>query len=158
MRTLGGVRRAGLAVALACAAALVSACESPSSSQPPGILAANPGGSTVALLKTEHSKFGTLLTNGTGYTVYWFTKDTATTSACGDVCVSNWPPVMGSPRLATGVTLSGTLGTITRSDGVIQATYDGHPLYTFAGDFEPGDVGGTGLTEFGGLWYAVTSG
>jgi predicted lipoprotein with Yx(FWY)xxD motif len=150
------VRRAGLAVVLACAAALSPACESAGSPQPPGILSANPGGNTVVLLQTARTAFGAILTSGTGYTLYWFSKDTATASACGDVCASNWPPVTGTPRPAAGVSLPGKLGTISRSGGVIQATYDGHPLYTYAGDFEPGDVGGDGTTEFGGRWHAVT--
>jgi predicted lipoprotein with Yx(FWY)xxD motif len=146
-----------IAAALA-VAALTAACGSPGTSSTPGILSASPGGNTVALLKTARTSFGTILTNATGYTLYSFTKDTATTSACGDVCASNWPPVTGTPRLAAGLKLRGTLGTIIRPDGTIQATYDGHPLYTFAGDFEPGDVGGTGLTEFGGSWHAIQSG
>lgn len=145
-----------IAAALA-AAALAAACGSPASSSP-GILSASPDGGIVALLKTARTSFGTLLTNGTGYTLYWFTKDTATTSACGGVCASNWPPVTGTPRLAAGTRLHGALAAITRSDGTVQATYDGHPLYTYAGDFEPGDVAGTNLTEFGGLWYAVQAG
>jgi predicted lipoprotein with Yx(FWY)xxD motif len=92
------------------------------------------------------------------HTLYWFSKDTAMSSACDDACMSNWPPVTGTPRPAAGVSLPGTLGTIIRSDGVHQATYDGHPLYTYAGDFEPGDVGGNSVTEFGGLWYVVRPG
>lgn len=116
------------------------------------------GGNAVALLKTARTALGTVLTNGAGYTLYWFTKDAPTASACGDVCVSNWPPDTGTPRLAAGIRLSGTLGTIIRPDGTIQATYNDHPLYTYAGDFEPGDVGGNGTSEFGGLWYAVNVG
>ena len=146
-----------IAAALA-VAALTAACGSPGPLSTPGILSASPGGNTVAFLQTSRTSFGTILTNATGYTLYWFTKDTATTSACGDMCASNWPPVTGTPRRAAGVRLRGTLGTIIRPDGTVQATYDGHPLYTFAGDFEPGDVGGTGLTEFGGVWHAITSG
>jgi predicted lipoprotein with Yx(FWY)xxD motif len=144
--------------AAAALAALTAACGSPGASSTPGILSASPGGNTVALLKTARTSFGNILTNATGYTLYWFTRDTATTSACGDVCASNWPPVTGTPRLAAGTRLHGTLGTIIRPDGTVQATCDGHPLYTFAGDFEPGDVSGTGLTEFGGVWHAIRSG
>jgi predicted lipoprotein with Yx(FWY)xxD motif len=71
------------------------------------------------------------------------------------VCVPQWPPLTGAPRPAPGVALKGTLGTIIRPDGVVQATYDGHPLYTFAGDFDPGDVAGNGVTQFGGTWHAA---
>jgi predicted lipoprotein with Yx(FWY)xxD motif len=157
MRTSVVIRRAGLAAAALLACAGLAACSS-SSSSAPGMLSASMGGNAVALLKTAHTALGTLLTNGAGYTLYWFSKDTPTASACGADCVSNWPPVTGRPRLTPGVRIPGALGTITRPDGTIQATFDSHPLYTYAGDFEPGDVGGNGTSEFGGLWYAVNVG
>ena len=56
---------------------------------------------------------------------------------------------------AAGVT--GTFGTITRSDGSVQATFDGHPLYTFVGDTAPGQANGNGLNAAGGLWHEVTA-
>jgi predicted lipoprotein with Yx(FWY)xxD motif len=158
MGTSAAGRRAWLGAVLVCAVMLAPACASPSSSQPPGVLSASMGGNAVTLLKTARTALGTVLTNGAGYTLYWFTEDTPTSSGCGDICVTNWPPVTGAPRLAGGIRLPGTLGTIVRPDGTIQATYDDHPLYTFAGDFEPGDVGGNGTSEFGGLWYAVNVG
>jgi predicted lipoprotein with Yx(FWY)xxD motif len=105
---------------------------------------------------TESSSFGTVLTDGTGFTLYWFDKDTATRSACTGVCVSNWPPVTGAPEPVAGLSLPGKLGTFTRSDGTVQATYDGHPLYTYAGDPGPDQVGGNDIVEFGGTWYAMT--
>ena len=99
-----------------------------------------------------------MLGSGTGYTLYWFSRDTARSSACDTLCIAQWPPVTGVPRPAAGVTLPGTLGTITRPGGTVQASYDGHPLYTFAGDFGPGDVGGNGVVQFGGTWHAVRPG
>ena len=59
------------------------------------------------------------------------------------------------PATAAGVT--GTFATITRSDGSVQATFDGHPLYTFAGDTAPGQANGNGLNAAGGLWHEVTT-
>jgi predicted lipoprotein with Yx(FWY)xxD motif len=114
------------------------------------------GGNPTTTLKTENSSFGTVLTDGLGYTLYWFDKDTATKSACTGVCVSNWPPVTGAPKPAAGLSLPGQLGTFTRSDGTVQATYDGHPLYTYAGDPGPDQVGGNDIVEYGGIWYAMT--
>jgi predicted lipoprotein with Yx(FWY)xxD motif len=93
------------------------------------------------------------LTNSAGFTVYWFAPDTSTASKCTGSCATYWPPVKGPATAGSGVT--GTLGTITRSDGTTQATYDGHPLYTYAGDTAPGQATGNGLNVSGGLWYEV---
>jgi predicted lipoprotein with Yx(FWY)xxD motif len=114
--------------------------------------------SGTAVLKTGHTSLGMVLTNGQGMTVYWFAADHGTTSACSSACAAAWPPVIGMPKAATGVTLTGTLGTITRSDGAKQATYNGHPLYTFKADTGPGQVNGNMVSGFGAEWYAITIG
>jgi predicted lipoprotein with Yx(FWY)xxD motif len=92
-----------------------------------------------------------LLTNARGLTLYWFAPDTPTKSACYGSCAAYWPPVTGNPSAGPGVT--GTLGTITRTDGTTQATYDGHPLYTYIGDNAPGQASGNNLNLNGGLWH-----
>ena len=89
-----------------------------------------------------------------GFTLYSFAPDTPTKSNCNGTCAQNWPPVKG-PATASGVT--GTFGTIKRSDGSVQATFDGHPLYTFAGDTAPGQAKGNGLNAAGGLWHEITT-
>ena len=94
-----------------------------------------------------------LLTNADGLTLYWFAPDTSTKSACYGSCAAYWPPVTGHPSAGAGVT--GTLGTITRTDGTTQATYDGHPLYTYIGDHAPGTASGNNLNLNGGLWHEV---
>src|ERR1700683_1196075 len=66
----------------------------------------------------------------------------------------SWPPVAAPAAAGSGVT--GTLATITRSDGTTQATYDGHPLYTYVGDTAAGQAKGNGLNLSGGLWYEMT--
>jgi predicted lipoprotein with Yx(FWY)xxD motif len=120
---------------------------------------ASPAAATgSAVLKTEHTSLGTVLTNGQGMTVYWFAADHGTTSACSGACAAAWPPVIGMPTAAAGVTLTGPLGTITRSDGAKQATYNGHPLYTFKADTAPGQVNGNAVSGFGAKWYAITIG
>ena len=91
---------------------------------------------------------------GQGFTLYSFAPHTPTTSRCNGTCAQNWPPVQG-PATAPGVT--GPFGTIKRSDGSTQATFDGHALYTFVGDTGPGQNKGNGLNAFGGLWYEVTT-
>jgi predicted lipoprotein with Yx(FWY)xxD motif len=62
--------------------------------------------------------------------------------------------VKGPATAGSGVT--GPLGRITRPDGTTQATYDGHPLYTYAGDTAPGQAKGNGLNVSGGVWHEVT--
>jgi predicted lipoprotein with Yx(FWY)xxD motif len=94
-----------------------------------------------------------LLTDAKGLTLYWFAPDTTTKSACYGSCAAYWPPVTGAPSAGPGVT--GTLGTITRTDGTTQATYDGHPLYTYVGDGSPGQANGNNLNLNGGLWHEV---
>ena len=94
-----------------------------------------------------------LLTDAQGLTLYWFAPDTSTKSACYGSCAAYWPPVTGTPSAGSGVT--GTLGTITRTDGTKQATYDGHPLYTYVGDSAPGTASGNNINLNGGLWHDV---
>ena len=96
----------------------------------------------------------TVLTNASGFTLYWFAPDTATRSTCYGTCAGYWPPVTGTPSAGPGVT--GKLGTIKRSDGTAQVTYDGHPLYTYVGDTAPGQAFGNNLNLNGGLWHEVT--
>ena len=95
----------------------------------------------------------TLLTNSKGFTLYWFVPDTSTTSKCNGTCAHYWPPVPGPASAGSGVT--GTLGVITRSNGAKQATWDGHPLYTYVGDTSPGMAKGNGLNISGGVWHEI---
>ena len=97
----------------------------------------------------------TVLTNAKGFTLYWFAPDTSTTSNCNGSCAQYWPPVKGPVTGASGLT--GTFGTIKRSDGSIQATYNGHPLYTYVADTAPGQAKGNGQNSSGGLWHEVTA-
>ena len=94
-----------------------------------------------------------LLTDARGLTLYSFAPDTSTKSACYGSCAAYWPPVAGTPSAGPGVT--GTLGTITRTDGTKQATYDGHPLYTYIADSAPGSASGNNINLNGGLWHDV---
>jgi predicted lipoprotein with Yx(FWY)xxD motif len=105
------------------------------------------------VLKTTQIKGATVLTNSKGMTLYSFAPDTPTKSACYGSCAAYWPPVYGAQKAGPGVT--GTLGTIKRTDGTIQATYDGHPLYTYIGDSAPGQATGNNINLNGGLWHEV---
>ena len=134
-------------LAVAAAAAVLAACSSSGPSSSSGGSSSSSGGSPAAAaaggLKTATIGGATVLTSASGFTLYSFAPDTSTTSNCNGTCAQNWPPVTG-PATASGVT--GTFGTIKRSDGSTQATFDGHPLYTFAGDKSPGQNKGTAST------------
>jgi predicted lipoprotein with Yx(FWY)xxD motif len=97
-----------------------------------------------------------VLTNVKGLTLYSFAPDTPARSACYGSCAAYWPPVPGNAAAGPGVT--GQLGTIKRTDGSTQATYDGHPLYTYIGDSAPGKDSGNNLNLNGGLWRDVPAG
>jgi predicted lipoprotein with Yx(FWY)xxD motif len=110
--------------------------------------------STASTLKTASVGGMTVLTNAKGFTLYWFVPDTSTKSNCNGSCAAIWPPVKGPATAGSGVT--GKLSTITRSDGSAQATYDGHPLYTYTGDTGPDQNHGNGINASGGVWHEVT--
>jgi predicted lipoprotein with Yx(FWY)xxD motif len=155
MRNIWGA--AGLAaMALVVAACGSSGSSSASSSSPaaPASSAAPPTPASSSALMTATVNGTKVVTNSRGFTLYWFVPDTSTTSKCNGSCATYWPPVKGPATAGAGVT--GTLGTITRSDGTKQATYDGHPLYTYVGDTAPGQAKGNALNLSGGLWYEMT--
>jgi predicted lipoprotein with Yx(FWY)xxD motif len=153
---------AGLAAAVLAVAACASSSSSSSStsaaapsSTPAAGASSSPAASSSGTTLMERTIGGTqVLTNSAGFTLYWFAPDTSTTSKCTGSCATYWPPVKGPATAGSGVT--GTLGVITRPGGTMQATYDGHPLYTYAGDTAPGQNKGNGLNVSGGLWHEVT--
>ena len=124
-----------------------------------GVAVVSAGGSPVAAadvgatLKTVKVGGVDVLANADGLTLYWFAPDTTTSSKCFGSCAVYWPPVSGSPAAGPGVT--GKLGTIKRPGGGLQATYDGHPLYTYIGDRGPGQANGNDLDLNGGFWYDI---
>ena len=142
--------------AAAAAAAALAACSS--SGTPSGASSSGTSGGHIAAaadsLKTAKIGGATVLTSARGFTLYSFAPDTPTKSKCNGTCAQNWPPVKGAAS-ASGV--KGTFGTIKRSDGSVQATFDGHPLYRFVGDTAPGQNKGNGLNAAGGLWHEITT-
>ena len=118
----------------------------PAASQNSGMMA-----STATVMKVK-TAIGPVLADSKGLTLYWFSKDTRMTSACTGGCATAWPPLVGKPMAAMGVRLTGKLGTITRAGGILQASYKGHPLYTYAGDMAPGQTKGNGV---GGVWHVL---
>ena len=140
---------AALAIALsACASSGSSTSSTGATSAPastPAGAAASSGSSSGTAVDSTTISGTAVLTNSKGFTLYWYAPDTSTTSKCTGSCATYWPPVTGPVTAGSGVT--GTLGTITRADGTVQATYDGHPLYTYAGDSAPARPRATGSTS-----------
>ena len=154
-RWFGPAGLAGIAlVAAACGTSSPSSTSSPAS-QPSSSSssAASPAAASGTALKATTIGGTKVLTNAKGFTVYSFAPDTATKSNCNGSCATYWPPVKGPATAGPGVT--GKLGTITRSDGSTQATYNGHPLYTYVSDSAPGQDKGNGLNLSGGVWHVV---
>jgi len=137
-----GMTAAGLAVAALVLFGLVLA-----GANPPALTA------TSTSLKTTTIGGTTVLTNAKGFTLYSFAPDTAATSKCYGSCAAYWPPVTGTAAVSPG--LPGRVGTIKRTDGSAQLTYNGHPLYTYVGDTAPGQARGNNLNLNGGLWHEI---
>ena len=113
--------------------------------------------SATTTVRTEKSsKYGTILVSSAGRTLYLLTADSTDKSVCTSSCTGIWPPLTtkGKPKAGKGVK-RGLLGTIDRGNGVRQVTYDGHPLYMYAGDTGAGQVNGEGIASFGGTWYVL---
>jgi len=108
----------------------------------------------ATMLQTRTIGDVTVLTDDEGYTLYWFGPDSATKSACLGSCAQSWPPVTGPATWGSAVT--GTIGAIVRPGGALQATYNGHPLYTTTADTGPGQTKGNGVWSHGGEWHEVT--
>ncbi len=119
---------------------------------PPSTEAPSAGGVLIKVARKEG--VGTFLVDSQGRALYLFLADTPTRSACTGGCANNWPPLLtiGTPQAGEGVDAS-KLGTLVRDDGTTQVTYNGHPLYYFAGDSQAGDTNGQGV---GSKWYLVS--
>ena len=157
--------------ALAAAGALVlAACggSSPSSSSgsgsTPSYGPAKPGASTTAkspgaasVVGTKTSSLGTFLVDGNGRALYLWDADHGAMSTCSGACAQAWPPLTatGTPK-ASGQVKSSLLGTTKRADGSREVTYDGHPLYYYAGDSAPKQTNGQGSDSFGSPWWVVS--
>ena len=107
-------------------------------------------GATVAVAS---SRLGEILVDAEGRTLYAFTKDKGDQSACSGECATNWPALTGTATAGTGAQAS-LLSTSMQPNGTSQVTYDGRPLYYFAGDAKPGDTNGQGV---GDVWFVLTA-
>jgi predicted lipoprotein with Yx(FWY)xxD motif len=109
-------------------------------------------------VRVANSKLGRILVDSRGHTLYLFTKDSGTKSACTGACATAWPPLRAKGKpVAGGGAQAALVGTAKRSDGTSQVTYHGHPVYGFVMDKKAGDTKGEGLTAFGGHWFAISA-
>jgi predicted lipoprotein with Yx(FWY)xxD motif len=152
---------------VALVAVALAGCGSSSSSakDAPAPVASNAAATTATTvapkgpkLKITDSDYGKILASGRGRALYLFTADQGKESNCSGDCATAWPPyiVKRKPVAGPGVKAE-RIGTTTRSDGKLQATYAGHPIYFYEGDNEPGEVLCQAVNEFGGYWYVVRS-
>ncbi|MCV9993040.1 hypothetical protein OIU93_01855 [Paeniglutamicibacter sp. ZC-3] len=116
--------------------------------------ASSPAASTPDLM-TGESSLGTIVVDGEGMSLYYFTKDKkdTTTSACTGDCLVAWPIAVASGDTPVVEGVTGEVGTIDSPEGEKHLTLNGMPLYYFAKDTKPGDVLGQGLND---VWYVVT--
>jgi predicted lipoprotein with Yx(FWY)xxD motif len=137
------IKMTGLVMVLAL---LVAACGSDDAAD----TTAGASGATVSVTSGE---LGEYLVDEAGLTLYVFLNDVQNSGAsvCEGDCLAAWPPLEGAATAGDGAD-AGLLGTIERSDGSVQATYNGWPLYYFANDAAAGDTNGQGVNE---VWYVV---
>jgi predicted lipoprotein with Yx(FWY)xxD motif len=147
---------AGAAV-IPLAALAVAGCGSGDGDPTASIALPKTAGGRSATVGAATTGLGKILVDSKGRTIYLFEKDKRTRSACSGACAGAWPPVRanGKPTVGDGANAS-QVGTTTRSDGAPQVTYNGHPLYLYQGDQQPGDTNGQGITAFGAAWFALS--
>jgi predicted lipoprotein with Yx(FWY)xxD motif len=107
------------------------------------------GGDKAPVSSAQKAKVGRVIVDADGRTLYRFTAEAQGRPVCTGACVKTWPPATVSKSGG----LPDHVATVDRPDGGgLQLTYDGHPLYRYAGDRSSGDAKGDGV---GGQWYAV---
>jgi predicted lipoprotein with Yx(FWY)xxD motif len=142
------------------AAEAPTATEIPTATEPPtateAATAVIPVTGTGILNVMEDTSGVMFLGNEAGKAVYINNNDTFDTSTCYDACAQEWPPVLSAngdtSAVGDGVDAA-KVGTLTRTDGSVQLTYNGWPLYTYAVDTQSGDMLGQGMD---GTWYLIS--
>jgi predicted lipoprotein with Yx(FWY)xxD motif len=154
---MGCVLAVAVLILSACAGAVPYAPAPPAEAPaaPPAEAPAAPAEALAAtVMVVQEEELGTYLVDSKGMSLYLFLKDEPGKSNCYETCAQNWPPLLveGAPGAGEGVDAA-LLGTTTREDGTVQVTYNGWPLYYFAGDSAPGDTNGQ---DRGEVWYVLS--
>jgi len=142
----------------ACGGGAKAASQSPapvqsSGGQPPVSPSASGNGGAAQIGTRSISGIGTVLVNKAGFTLYHLPTDTSTKTTCTGGCAQVWPPLLSPNGGPPSSHVAGTFATLTRPDSNVQVTFNGTPLYTFAGDSAPGQANGQGIDGF----FAVTT-
>jgi predicted lipoprotein with Yx(FWY)xxD motif len=149
--------RKGAAALLTIAGAAIAAAGASAHAAHPSATATT---ARTATVKLAHTSKGALLVGTNGHTLYTFSRDGRNHDACVMIsgCITLWPALTttGKPVAGTGVRKA-WLGTISIGGGHKQVTYDGRPLYYYAGDGAPAQTSYIGITASGGTWYGVTA-
>lgn len=149
-RSLASV--AAVAFSLSLAAAVLAPAVAGASSQ------RTRGQSHGALIKVDTSKkYGKILVNAAGRTLYFLASETASSLKCTGACLGAWPPLLtkGKPQAGTGIAAKAL--SMTKRGSSLQVTYYGHPLYLYSGDSAAGQANGEGIAAFGGTWYVLSN-
>jgi len=110
-----------------------------------------------AQVKVGKTRLGRILVSAQGRTLYMFAADKRNKSACYGSCATYWPPLLTTSTRVSGAGVKASLlGTTRRTNGKLQITYNGHPLYRFVKDTKPGQTSGQGLNLSGGLWWVMS--
>jgi predicted lipoprotein with Yx(FWY)xxD motif len=155
---VNGSRFGSMTVALVAVATLLAACGSSTDTGSKGgasgpTAATDATGAASGGLSTAKAPgVGTVLVNADGFTLYYLETDAHSKVTCTEGCAQTWPPDLVT-EVPDGTGLSGSLATIDNPSGGVQLTYEGWPLYTYAGDSGPGQANGEGV---GGVWFAMT--
>jgi predicted lipoprotein with Yx(FWY)xxD motif len=159
------MKRSLVGLAPAVVAIAIAGCGGGSSSHSGNGTAAQPGANSAAAtpsasatVAARNTKLGRILVDARGRSLYLFEQDKGTASTCYGACASLWPPltVSGNPNGSAAI-VGSKLGTTKRKDGKAEVTYNGHPLYYYAGDQKPGDTTGEGLNQFGAPWDVLST-
>jgi predicted lipoprotein with Yx(FWY)xxD motif len=141
---------------------VATACGSSGASLPTSTTVGNASGhakaAKVSVGSSQHGSLGTILIDQLGKTLYRHSPDGTGNPTCTGGCAVTWPPLVVTARSTDVVGTAGVatseLGTVTRPGGTRQVTFNGMPLYRFAGDTKTGDAKGQGLD---GAWFVVSA-
>jgi len=153
--TAGNVRKKAFHL-LACSIFLASCGGAYGKPSLPESHSSNTNGSTITV---EHaSRLGMVLATSKGQTLYELLSDNGKSIQCGGACASIWPPYLISNNTAKPTSAPGVhavIGTVEDTNGTIQLTVNGNPVYTYASDNGAGAADGEDIRSFGGIWKVL---